>query len=622
MKIRMVENLEEFTRLLGLPRVGTILEDDLDVVEVDTDAHGRKRRDAEVLCTLAANSKSDVLELGTSQGRGAFKLATNLSTGLQCHTVNILPEQYDSSGGKMITHLIGKEDIGSFYRERGIKNILQYYANTARWELPNDIKDLGMVFVDAAHDEENVYLDSKLVWDRIAPGGFLVWHDFAPFCRHFDWIAASMRGAERFVRDLGLEALETVNLRNSWCGVLRKPNPRTLEITRDSRIQIGENVIQRESVVHESLSRVRPLPDGVVKSPLEVGTKLGSACPPSEALRKLRYAIVYPAYSAARVAEETHLAARLGHLGFNVEALPIPCEGGWWHFPKLDHKWRHQSADLMSRYGVLEERLRGKDVLIAAGGSMLHPEFIRQLSTFNVFVCADDPESSSVLSAPVAAAFDFCCVANIACVQDYAKWGVQNAAWLPLPVSEDIVDRTITEERLRIATRNVDLVMCCERIYGLSDRAQRLERLQRDFPQAILRGKGWPGGYIPDAEIRSLYRKAKIGWNLHNSIGPVNSRTMMLPAFGVLQICDCRDNLAKVFKLGKEVIGFETMDECVDATRYYLAHEDECRQIAIAGWQRVLTDYTEEKWWYRLLNHIAPHVSAQFPALTMRVFNG
>ena len=144
MIIKIAENIQEFQQLLGLPRSGRILETDLDVVEVDTDAHGRKRRDAEVLCTLAANSESDVLELGTSQGRGAFKLATNLSPGLQCHTVNILPEQYDSSGGKMITHLIAREDIGSFYRERGMKNIIQCYANTDCWRtrftrFPNDL---------------------------------------------------------------------------------------------------------------------------------------------------------------------------------------------------------------------------------------------------------------------------------------------------------------------------------------------------------------------------------------------------------------------------------------------------------------------------------------------------
>ncbi len=615
MNVRIVESIEDFKRVLGLSLSGVLLESDLDVVEVDTDAHGRKRRDAEVLCTLAANSRTDVLELGTSQGHGAFKLASNLAPGLRCHTVNILPEQYDSSGGKMITHLISKEDIGSFYRERGIQNVVKYYANTARWELPQQIHGVGMVFVDAAHDEENVYLDSKLVWDRIAPGGFLVWHDFSPFCRHFDWIAASMRGAKRFVRDLGLESPEIVNLRNSWCGVLRKPTH------EKSKIWVVENGNEPKSGARRHSPESGNPGSCSKKNQPSQGPLLGSACSPPEALRKLRYAIVYPAYSAARVAEETHLAARLVRLGFNVEALPIPCEGGWWHFPKLDHKWRTHSADLMSRYGDLEERLRGKDVLIAAGGSMLHPEFIRQLSTFNVFVCADDPESSAVLSAPVASAFDFCCVANIACVGDYAGWGVPHAAWLPLPVSDHVVDRTITEERLRNGTRDMDLVMCCERVYGLSDRAMRLERLHREFPQAVLRGKGWPGGYLSEAELLSLYRRARIGWNLHNSVGPVNTRTMMLPAFGVMQICDCRDNLGKVLKLGEEVIGLETMDECVDATRYYLAHEDERRGIAIASWQRVLADYTEEKWWHRLINYIAPYVPTDFYQYPKRATN-
>ena len=123
----------------------------------------------------------------------------------------------------MVTHLIPQNDIGSYYRERGVGNVVQYFANTARWSIPPEIRDLGMVFVDAAHDEENVYQDSKLVWDRIAPGGFIVWHDFSQLSRHFDWINASMRGVERFLREYGLESLEVLNLRHSWCGVLRKP---------------------------------------------------------------------------------------------------------------------------------------------------------------------------------------------------------------------------------------------------------------------------------------------------------------------------------------------------------------------------------------------------------------
>ncbi|AGX88145.1 glycosyltransferase family protein [Candidatus Symbiobacter mobilis] len=583
MNICIVETIKDFQTHFGLAFDGVLLETDLDVVEVDTDANGRARRDAEVLCTLAANAEGDVLELGTSHGRGTYKLATNLQQGYQCHTVNILPEQENSTSGKLITHLLTKDEIGSYYRERGITNIVQYYGNTAQWQLPSGLQNFSMVFIDAAHDEENVYLDSKLVWDRIKPGGFMVWHDFSPLNLHFDWIVASMKGAERFIREFQLEKVEIVNLRHSWCGVLRKPE--VPQVAAKDHKEILLNSTYSTTNYHAAQCIVK-----------------------CADMRALNYAIVYPAYSLDRVAEECQLASNLNQLGYNVEAIGIPCHGAWWPFPMLDRKWKTKSADLMSRYGILEDKLEDKDVLIAAGGSMLHPDFIRSLSTFNVFYCADDPESSEYLSKPVAASFDFSFVANIACLPDYLKWGVKRVAWLPLPVLTSELDSSIKKESILNTGRCFDIVMCCEQIYGLSDRALRLEQLNKIFPHAILRGKGWPDGYVSIPQLNYLYRNARIGWNLHNSIGPVNSRLMKLPAFGALQICDCRDNLGKIFKLDEEVIGFNTLNECIDATRYYLAHEDERRKIALAGWKRVMSDYIDEQWWMRLLGYIEPYL--------------
>lgn len=74
MKARIVENIEDFKRTLGLDRRGVLLENDLDVVENDTELAGRKRRDAEVLCTLAANSKTDVLETGHLTRSGCLQI--------------------------------------------------------------------------------------------------------------------------------------------------------------------------------------------------------------------------------------------------------------------------------------------------------------------------------------------------------------------------------------------------------------------------------------------------------------------------------------------------------------------------------------------------------------------
>jgi spore maturation protein CgeB len=577
MNVQLVESIADLERMLGLARCGVLLEDDLDVVENDTELNNRKRRDAEVLCTLAANSITDVLELGTSHGRGAFKLATNLAPQLRCHTVNILPDQHDSSGGKMVTHLIPQDDIGSYYRERGVGNVVQYFANTARWEIPPEVRDLGMVFVDAAHDEENVYQDSKLVWDRIAPGGFLVWHDFSQLSRHFDWIDASMRGVERFLHEYGLESLEVLNLRHSWCGVLRKP-ARVERTTGSERPTI--------SITHT-------IPPATA---FEAGLSMHS----------LRYAIVYPSYSEARDQEEALMAEALGKLGYSVEAIGIPCPGGWWHFPKLDQHWREQSGELIQAYERLEDRLRGKDVLIASGGTMLHPEFIRHLSTFNVLICADDPESSETLSRPIAPSFHFSFPINIACVDDYRRWGCKHVDWLFHPIRTELSDPNLTEQSILEGHRELDISLLCEKVFNLSDRAQRIERLVTEFPNTYVRGPGWPQGPVSAPEV---YRKTKIGWNLHNSTGPCNSRSTMLPAFGVMQICDNASHFGKMFALDQEGVGFESLEECIEKTRYYLSHDQERRQIAAAGWRRAMRDYTLEKWWEKVISSIGPLVA-------------
>ena len=51
------------------------------------------------------------------------------------------------------------------------------------------------------------------------------------------------------------------------------------------------------------------------------------------------------------------------------------------------------------------------------------------------------------------------------------------------------------------------------------------------FP-AFTRGRGWRAGYLPEQEKVALYGRSKIGWNVHNSVGPCNIRTFALPANG------------------------------------------------------------------------------------------
>ena len=102
---------------------------------------------------------------------------------------------------------------------------------------------------------------------------------------------------------------------------------------------------------------------------------------------------------------------------------PGPCL--FWE--ELNSRWRRGDRDLLVMYEQLATRLEDYDVFVNWNGINFHPAFVRQLPTFNVYGCFDDPESSDNLSRPVAWAYDLCMVGNIAELETYLGWGVKEA---------------------------------------------------------------------------------------------------------------------------------------------------------------------------------------------------
>lgn len=263
----------------------------------------------------------------------------------------------------------------------------------------------------------------------------------------------------------------------------------------------------------------------------------------------------------------------------------------------LDRRWRQKERLLLEMYARLREKSFGYDVLLLYNGANIHPEFLQYLPTFNVYCCFDDPESSANLSAPVAAAFDAVLYGNIASRFQYEHWGCKKLAWVPIFTAPSDVPTRDVGKKLLAAPRDVDVCLVGEKNIF---RKRRLEELATAFPQAKCYGKNWPAGRIEDQDLQNLYRQSKIGWNLHNSTGPINRRLFALPAFGVFQICDNKTGLGQIFRLGEEVVGFDTIPEAVELTRYYLAHDEERLRIASNGFDRYWVDYHPAAVWKRI----------------------
>ena len=298
------------------------------------------------------------------------------------------------------------------------------------------------------------------------------------------------------------------------------------------------------------------------------------------------------------------LMQRYRDAGFNVKSFPLTLNppGPKVNWPLLDTCWRRGDRQLMAMYEQLAKELEGCSVFLNYGGLNIHPEFLRQLPTFNVMIHFDDPENSETVSKPVAHAYDLCLVCNRSEVDTYFSWGAKRAEFLPLGYRHDDADPNLTLEKVRSQKRDVDLTILCER--ETLWRRERLDKICAAFPQGRYHGLGWSTGFLEEADRIPLYGRTKVGINLHNTSGPINVRLYALPANGVMQICDCKNYLGDIFEIGKEIVAYDTTEEAIDLCRYYLDHEEERLQIAAAGYERAVRDYNEVAVFRRAMDRI------------------
>ena len=84
----------------------------------------------------------------------------------------------------------------------------------------------------------------------------------------------------------------------------------------------------------------------------------------------------------------------------------------------------------------------------------------------------------------------------------------------------------------------------------------------------------------------------------------------------VLEIMACQgfvlvnyqEDLAKEFEDGKELVMYRSLEEMTDKIQYYLAHEEERKQIAHAGYEKVLREYNYAEKLRKILEQKTPGI--------------
>lgn len=166
MRVRTIDSISELQSHLGLPRPGLLLEADLDRIEAPDDRPESRRRDAEILCTLAANVSGDCLDLGSAEARGAFRFASNLEDRGRVFTLR--------STNAKLPDFDGSPDL-----QEAITNAIHPFDANREWN------DVVLALVDPAET------DVLETLNHLAEKSLTVWCGFDP--ADAEWIPAQWR---------------------------------------------------------------------------------------------------------------------------------------------------------------------------------------------------------------------------------------------------------------------------------------------------------------------------------------------------------------------------------------------------------------------------------------------
>jgi spore maturation protein CgeB len=193
--------------------------------------------------------------------------------------------------------------------------------------------------------------------------------------------------------------------------------------------------------------------------------------------------------------------------------------------------------------------------------------------------------------------------------EDLAKDGVRASSYLPVGC-EYPEPSTV----FQLDEKAHDIVYMG---FPYENRIRILDRLLRRGVNLKIWGFGWnqykeipffakalqeQGRWLSLADTRSIYKQSRIVLNIHSAAAHknaeiylddemVNSNLFEICASGAFQIVDRRPGVLEYFEEDKEVVCYSTQEELVEKIEYYLAHPEECKKIARAGYLRTMNSH-------------------------------
>lgn len=166
-----------------------------------------------------------------------------------------------------------------------------------------------------------------------------------------------------------------------------------------------------------------------------------------------------------------------------------------------------------------------------------------------------------------------------------------------------------------------------------SGRGKVIKHLERLGVRVKTFGFGWPGGKVSQEKMLEIFSRSKISLNINarpgllsfkvigriflkksiNKIKPdfhifdnfkaylnfkthhLHARPFELSGCGSFVISGYSEGIERYYKEGEEMVFYYSSGDLADKIRYYLSHPEEREKIAMAGYNRTISEHTYQK---------------------------
>ena len=299
---------------------------------------------------------------------------------------------------------------------------------------------------------------------------------------------------------------------------------------------------------------------------------------------------------------------RLGHRVTFFDSDQEPVRYRVWPRALRARDWRQRSLDYVNGRVLDSVRAARPDVFLCVKGVQLTPETIRAIGRTGVTTVGywiDDPldHARSLVNAP---SYDRYFTNDAASLERYRSEGItrirhfQSAAdpevFFPLPDARETADvafvGTHSPDRERVV---VGLQEFDTHVYGSA--AWRVAPID---PSRV-----HPGAF--GARTNEVFNATRVNLNVHRWVGQgsaINLRLFEVPASRGFLLTDWVAEIDGAYREDEHVVCWRTPAELRAKIGYYLAHEDERREIAARGHEHFLRHHTYAARAHELLGHL------------------